>query len=233
MNRLRFALLNASHDDANTTRNFRRELPGDLVEYDATAGDLPPDHDDHDAVVVTGSRSSVYWDEKWIDPLIDSVRDAATSDVPVLGICYGHQVLATALGGTVEDMGEYELGYREVRQVTTDPLFTDVPNPFTVFETHSDVVTRLPDGATLLAENDVGIQSFRKGMAWGVQFHPEYDLETARAVTKDKDLPADRIESVLAGVTPAAADRAAHAKAIFDNFAEAVRAHRRESVPTD
>lgn len=233
MDRLRFALLNASHDDGNTIRNFRRELPGDLVEYDATAGDLPATHDDHDAVVVTGSRSSVYWDEKWIDPLIDVVREATRGDVPVLGICYGHQVLATALGGTVEDMGEYELGYREVRQVAEDLLFTDVPDPFTVFETHSDVVTTLPDGATLLAENDVGIQSFRKDLAWGVQFHPEYDLQTAREVTKDKDLPAERIQAVLDGVTRDAADRAAAAKPIFDNFADVVGTHRSESIPTD
>jgi len=233
MSRLRFALLDASHGDENTPRNFRRELPGDLVEYDVTDGDLPPSDADHDAVVVTGSRSSVYWDEPWIGPLGDRVAAAVTADVPVLGVCYGHQVLADVLGGTVADMGEYELGYREVHQVIADPLFDGVPDPALVFETHSDVVTELPPGATLLAENEVGIQAFRQGTAWGVQFHPEYDLETARAVTRRKDLPDARIESVLAGVTPAAADRAAAAKTIFANFAAQARLGRAEGVADD
>ncbi|MFB6104012.1 MAG: type 1 glutamine amidotransferase [Halobacteriaceae archaeon] len=233
MSRLRFALLDASHGDENTPRNFRRELPGDLIEYDVTDGELPRTGADHDAVVVTGSRSSVYWDDPWIESLTDRVARLVAADVPVLGVCYGHQVLADAVGGTVAAMEDYELGYREVHQVGDDPLFDGVPDPFLVFETHSDVVTDLPPGATLLAENDVGIQAFRHGSAWGLQFHPEYDLETARAVTKRKDLPEDRIAAVLEDCTPAAADRAAATKTVFANFADLVRGRRRERLAED
>ncbi|ERH03839.1 MAG: GMP synthase - glutamine amidotransferase domain protein, partial [Halorubrum sp. J07HR59] len=96
MKRTRIALLNAAHNSASTRRNFRRELDAELVEYDVNDGHLPDDVE-FDAIVVTGSRSSVYWDDPWIQPLIDYVADAAARGTPVLGVCYGHQVLAEAL----------------------------------------------------------------------------------------------------------------------------------------
>ena len=218
MTRLRFALLNAAHDGSNTRRNFRRELDADLAEFDATGGRLP-DHTDCDGVVVTGSRSSVYWDEAWIPPLVDYVAEAAEDDVPILGVCYGHQVLAEALGGRVAGMDDFEIGYNTVRH-RGDELFADVDEEFTVFTTHGDAVVDLPPGATLLAENEYGVHAFRKGHCWGVQFHPEYDLETARTVTEGKrDRLGDaRVDDVLAGISAEQYDAACEAKSIFDNF---------------
>ena len=219
MTRLRFALLNAAHDGANTRRNFRRELDADLVEFDAVAGDLP-DHTEFDGVVVTGSRSSVYWDEAWIPPLVDYVAAAAEAEVPVLGVCYGHQVLAEALGGRVAGMDGFEIGYNEIRQVRDDPLFEGVGESFTAFTTHGDSVVELPPSATLLAENDRGVHAFRDGHCWGVQFHPEYDIDTAREVTDGKrDQIGDaRVDAVLDSITPAAYDAACEAKQLFENF---------------
>lgn len=232
--RPRVALLDASHDDPNTPRNFRREVGADLVEYDVTDGALPAPVDPAvDGAVVTGSRSSVYWDEGWIPGLCETVRSLVDRGLPVLGVCFGHQVLAHALGGTVAGMDDYELGYREVEQVTADPWFEGVPDPFLAFQTHSDTVTDLPAGATLLAENDRGVQAFRYGSAVGVQFHPEYDAETARVVTERKELPAERIAAVLEGITDAAVARAGHTKALFDGFDRAVRAHRTRRASAD
>ena len=219
MTRLRFALLNAAHDGANTRRNFRRELDADLVEFDAVDGDLP-DHTEFDGVVVTGSRSSVYWDEAWIPPLVDYVAEAADSGCPVLGVCYGHQVLAEALGGRVAGMDGFEIGYNEIRRVREDPLFDGIDESFTAFTTHGDAVVELPPSATLLAENDRGVHAFRDGRCWGVQFHPEYDVETAREVTDGKrDRIGDaRVDAVLDSITPEAYDAACEAKALFENF---------------
>jgi GMP synthase (glutamine-hydrolysing) len=219
MTRLRFALLNAAHDGANTRRNFRRELDADLVEFSASDGHLP-DHTEFDGVVVTGSRSSVYWDEAWIPPLIDYVAEAAAAGLPVLGVCYGHQVVAEALGGRVAGMDEFEIGYNEVRHRGDDELFAGVDEAFTVFTTHGDAVVELPPNATLLAENEHGVHAFRDGHCWGVQFHPEYDLETAREVTEGKrDRLGDaRVDAVLSEITPEAYDAACEAKPLFDNF---------------
>ena len=222
--RLRVALLDASHGADHTRRNFRRELDADLVEFDVTDNHRPTDFD-FDAVVVTGSRASVYWDRDWIRPLVDYVADASDRGLPILGVCYGHQVLAAALGGRVESMGEYEIGYRTITQTAEDELLAGIDTEFTAFTTHSDAVTELPPDAALLAENDHGVHAFRCGHAWGVQFHPEYDRDTAIEVTKGKagDLSEDRIQSVLDGITAANYDAACRTKQLFDNFTDYVR----------
>jgi GMP synthase (glutamine-hydrolysing) len=225
MDRPRLALLDASHNDPGTRRNFRRELAADLAEFDVSGGELP-DSFEYDGVVVTGSRASVYWDEPWIDPLVDWVADAAARDLPVLGVCYGHQVLAEALGGTVEDMGAFEIGYRSVEH-TGDALFDGIDEEFTVFTTHGDTVVDLPPDADLIAENDYGVHAFRQGNAVGVQFHPEYDADTAARVTKGKEfLGEEKVQSVLDGITPENYDAACEAKRLFDNFLAQVERER-------
>ena len=224
MERLRFGLLQAAQNDANTTRNFRRELDADLVEFDVNSGEIPP-HTEFDALVVTGSRASVYWDEAWIDPLVDYVAEAAADGVPILGVCYGHQVLAEALGGRVAGMNDFELGYNTVEQVGDDPLFEGIADSFTVFTSHGDTVADLPPGAELIAHNDHGVHGFRRGDCWGVQFHPEYDLRTAREIAESKRerLGDPQVDRVLNEIAPAQYDAACEAKQLFENFTTYVR----------
>jgi GMP synthase (glutamine-hydrolysing) len=217
MSRPRVALLNAAHEPADTARNFRRELDADLAEFHAKSGELPA-HRDFDGIVVTGSKSSVYWDDDWIRPLVDYVADAHDAGVPVLGVCFGHQVLAEALGGTVEDMGAFEIGYREITQTASDPIFAGVPEEFLTFTTHGDAVTDLPPDAELLAENDYGVHAFRVGQSVGVQFHPEYDNETAKQIAREKDIDEDHRAAVLAGITSENYARACETKRLFENF---------------
>ena len=222
MSDVRLAFLNASHNDVHTRRNFRRELPAALAEYDVTGGELP-ESCDFDGCIVSGSRASVYWDEPWLPPLKAYVADVIDTGVPVLGICFGHQLLADVLGGTVEDMGEYEIGYREIERTADAPLFADVGDRFTAFTTHSDTVRELPDDADLLAQNEYGIHAFRHADVYGVQFHPEYDTTTAEAITRAKDeLSDERKERVLAGITPEAYADARNARRVFDNFVERI-----------
>jgi GMP synthase (glutamine-hydrolysing) len=226
MGRPRLVLLDASHGADHTRRNFRRELDADLAEFDVVSGSLPQTFD-YDGVVVTGSSSSVYWDEPWIDALVEWVGEAADRGLPILGVCYGHQVLAAALGGRVAAMDDVELGYRAVDLVRADPLFEGIDDPFVAFETHSDSVVDLPPGATLLAENDRGVQAFRHGDSWGVQFHPEYDTDSAERVTRGKDLPEERIRAVVEDITPENYAAACETKRLFDNFTDYVRRVRR------
>ncbi len=220
MSRPRLALLNASYDE-DTPRNFRRELDADLVEYDVTEGDLPTDYE-VDGCVVTGSRASVYWDEPWIDELIEWVRGGIDRGLPCLGICYGHQILAVALGGSVEGMDEYEIGYRDVERVGDSRLLDGIDGTFTVFTTHQDTVTELPPDAEVIAENDYGIHGFQQGPVYAVQFHPEYDMETAESVTRGKDLDEETKDRVLAGIDEETYAAACEPKRLFDNFVEVV-----------
>jgi GMP synthase (glutamine-hydrolysing) len=230
MSRLRIALLNAAHDGADTRRNFRRELDADLVEFHCPEGELPETFQ-FDACVVTGSRASVYWDEPWIGELKSYVGDAIDTGMPMLGVCYGHQLLADVLGGRVEDMGEYEIGYRTVEHDGENALLDGVDEDFTVFTTHSDRVAEAPPGADVFARNDYGIHGFRKDGVFAVQFHPEYDMETAADVASGKDLPDERIQRVLDGIDEDNYSAACEAKALFENFTEFVRERSREGGP--
>ena len=219
---VRIALLNAAHDGEDNRRNFRRELDAELVEFHVTEGELP-DTFAFDGCLVTGSRASVYWDEPWIADLEGWVDEAIDRGLPFLGVCFGHQLLAHTLGGTVEPMSEYEIGYRTVEHDGENELLAGIDEAFTVFTTHSDYVAELPPGATQFAENDYGVHGFRKGDVFAVQFHPEYDTETAEMVTSGKDLSEERIEAVLAGITEENYRAACEAKRLFDNFTDYVR----------
>ncbi len=222
----RIALLNAAHDPAGNRRNFRRELDATLVEYHPVTGDLPETFD-FDGFVVTGSRSSVYDDEPWIADLREWVSGALDRDLPALGVCFGHQLLAAVLGGRVEGMGEYEIGYRTVEHDGSNRLLAGVPEEFTAFTTHSDRVVELPPGAEPFAENDYGLHGFRHGHAFAVQFHPEYDVDTAREVTtgKEDQLGSERVREVVDGITEENYRAACEAKTLFDNFVAYVRDH--------
>jgi GMP synthase (glutamine-hydrolysing) len=120
-------------------------------------------------------------------------------------------------------MPEYEIGYRTVEHDGENPLLSGVDSEFTVFTTHSDRVAELPPGATQFAQNDYGVHGFRKGDVFAVQFHPEYDTDTAEMVTEGKDLPEERIERVLAGINEENYRAACEAKQLFDNFTDYVR----------
>lgn len=236
MARPHLALIDATLGDTHAQRNFKRELEATLTIFRASAGEVPqpiaPEEDakpaaasivpPYDGVIISGSQSSVYHDEPWMAELATWVRGALEAGLPVLGVCWGHQLLAQLLGGTVEHRGEYELGYVEIEQVAADPLFEGVPDPFVAFATHADAVTALPDDATVLARNEAGLQAFRTDRAYGVQFHPEYDMRTAEDMIQRKDISMHAMQAALDSVTPAHVEAAQATKQLFDNFLDLV-----------
>ncbi len=138
-------------------------------------------------IIVTGSPAMVTDLEPWSEGCSRYLREAFEVNLPMLGICYGHQLLAHACGGEV---GYHPLG-REIGTVDielfdtakTDPLFSTLPMPFLGHTTHSQSVLRLPPEAVLLARSQHDPhQAFRLGeRAWGVQFHPEFRANHMRA----------------------------------------------------
>ena len=227
---MHIALIDASLGTPHAQRNFEREVDATLTVYNANEGEIPPPIGDpdpvetpngpiqsFDGVIISGSQSSVYDDRPWIQTLSRWVEGALSDGMPVLGVCWGHQLLAQVLGGTVKG-GSYELGYVQVEQEDSDPIWDGIPNPFTVFATHSDHVVALPPDATLLASNETGVQAFRRGPAYAVQFHPEYDLRTAKAMINSKDLAERDIQAALDTCTEENVAAARAPKQIFDNF---------------
>lgn len=129
-----------------------------------------PHAGEHDAVVVMGSVDSVTDDSlPWLAGERALVADCVSSGTPVLGICFGGQLLAEVLGGTVRRAAEGEAGWRRL-EVLDDRRMS--PGPWLVW--HEDEFL-LPDSVELLARSERCAQAFCAGPHLGVQFHPEID----------------------------------------------------------
>jgi GMP synthase (glutamine-hydrolysing) len=139
-----------------------------------------PSPSDVAGVVIAGSRAMVTARTEWSEALRAWVRNLFAHDVPMLGICYGHQLIADALGGEVDYHPRgVEAGTVTVNRTDDaldDELFHDLPTHFPVQVIHWQSVRQLPPGAVLLAGNSFDPHhAFRMGKCtWGVQFHPEF-----------------------------------------------------------
>lgn len=143
------------------------------------------DYSDADAFIVSGSKYSVYDDIPWIDILKGTIHEIIKSKKPMLGICFGHQLLASCLGGKVEknirgwELGSYNISLTENGK--SSPLFHEFYHNDIAYESHQDVVISLPSEALELAYTDKGNQSFCfDDYLYGVQFHPEFTYEVVR-----------------------------------------------------
>ncbi|MFQ5669032.1 MAG: type 1 glutamine amidotransferase [Acidobacteriota bacterium] len=132
-----------------------------------------------DGVLVTGTAASVLEEEDWMLPLMAFFRGLSGEGPPVLAVCFGAQLAARALGGSVErNPRGWEIGTVEVRVNPAgrdDPLFTGLGERIHVQATHEDHIAALPEGARRLAGNDMTpVQAFAHGeRLHAVQFHPE------------------------------------------------------------
>lgn len=151
--------------------------------HDATAHGVPEAPTAYAGIVLTGSHAMVSERAPWSEALVPWLQAAVAAGTPVLGICYGHQLLAHALGGEVAHHPQgVEIGTVRVQRHTaaaTDPLLGGLPDAFDAHAVHWQSVRRLPPGAVLLAGNaHEAHHAYRVGeRAWGVQFHPEFSPE--------------------------------------------------------
>jgi len=187
------------------------ETAFEITIVDVEHGGSLPKIRDCAGVILTGSHSMVTENPTFADNMDIWLRKLAKYDVPVLGICFGHQLIAKAFGGDVHFRPQgIEIGTVEIifeKEAENDPLFAEVPpNKIYVHEAHSQSVTILPEGAVRLAinENDNN-QAFRLGKCiWGVQFHPEYDShvtkEYIRKVSADLKSDGREVEDLLKSV---------------------------------
>jgi GMP synthase (glutamine-hydrolysing) len=182
-----------------------------------------------DGLIFSGSPRDAWADDPLTHRLISVARESANQGKPLLGVCFGHQLLARAFGGNVQ---RHPVGW-EVGETTVNltpaamasPIFAGMPQELHVIESHRDAVLSLPPGGELLAGNEhTPIQAFGIGRnVFGVQFHPEMSGDLLRHLWSDRrdrvrgevDFDLDeRLDS--AGRTP-------EAERIFENFASIVR----------
>jgi len=137
-------------------------------------------------IIITGSPAYVSDEEAWNFVGADYIRKAHELEIPILGVCYGHQLIAWAFSGEVDfhpagrEIGTVPLVLTGAAQ--DDPLFTGLPGEFPAQVSHQQSVTGLPLNAVRLAANDFEPnQAFRLGStSWGIQFHPEFTAEVVK-----------------------------------------------------
>lgn len=140
----------------------------DFVNFAVVDNQFPTGADDADGWLITGSKHGAYEDHPWIAPLQELIREIVARGLPLIGVCFGHQIIAQALGGKVEKFAggwavgatEYDLGGETL----------------TLNAWHQDQVVELPEGARVLASNDFcknAIVAYGDTV-WTVQPHPEF-----------------------------------------------------------
>ena len=166
--------------------------------------------DSYDGVAITGSALNVYDGGAHIERQIELARAVFAARVPFFGSCWGMQVAVCAAGGRVRrnPLGR-EFGFARRIELSEagrrHPMFRGKPAVFEALTVHRDDIERLPDGALVLASNDMGVQALELrhagGCCWGVQYHPEYSFgEIAATALRygaaliDEQLFADRAE---------------------------------------
>jgi GMP synthase (glutamine-hydrolysing) len=182
------------------------EFVGEYTIVDVRTEDAPSPRS-VDAIVITGSAANVPTREAWILRTEAWLRDVVAAGTPTFGICFGHQLLAQALGGEVQKNPRgREIGTVAVDRTTDDPIFEGLSPRFTANVTHIDTVIRLPPGAVGLARSPLeDYHAIRfTPTCYGVQFHPEIDAEVMRGYveTRREILAAEGfdVEAMLAAI---------------------------------
>ena len=170
-------------------------------------GIIPDSVDAFDAYLITGSRHGVYDDLPWIPDLMAFIKQAHAADKPLIGVCFGHQIIAQALGGhAAKSSRGWGLGVREVA-VRNKPSWMGNVDQIKLIHIHQDQVETLPTGATLIGENDFCPNAMYHigDNVLCVQGHPEFTIDyitalmTVRFDMLGEDLVADALTTLNQG----------------------------------
>jgi len=179
------AIQNDETDAPHLVGRWLEELGFQIQVLQAFAGEAVPTlvPDGIAALIPLGGHMNATEDHlhPWLAPERALLKDAIDRDIPIFAICLGTQLLAVAGGGRVEKAAEGEVGIYEINRLdVADPVFNFDSAP--AAQWHEDQVTVLPQGATLLASSErCANQIYRIGSkTYGVQFHPEIDLEVVK-----------------------------------------------------
>lgn len=164
---------------------YSRYLKDDIVQFKVSSLQFPDDMDEYDHIIVSGSEDSVLNDKEYIHREMELIRECVDKGIPMLGICFGHQLIARALLGleSVRRASYLEIGWKQVTVHKKSPLLEGIPDEFHIFNSHFDEVCNLSDNFEIQAHSELcGVQVFqvKNKPVWGIQFHPEIDIESGK-----------------------------------------------------
>ncbi|HEY1606774.1 MAG TPA: type 1 glutamine amidotransferase [Allosphingosinicella sp.] len=167
---------------------FERLLGLEAASYDVEAGRFPGNPRDHDAYLVTGAAAGVYDPLPWIAPLEDFLR-AARGQAKLVGICFGHQVMAEAFGGHVEKSARgWGAGLQRYGIIARAPWMDDAA-AIDIPVSHQDQIVVQPPHSQILAGNifsPFGMLAYDDQPAISMQFHPEFEPAYAKALIESR-----------------------------------------------
>jgi GMP synthase (glutamine-hydrolysing) len=182
--------------------------------------EAPPPPHAAAAFVITGSAAHVHHRDPWVLATEAWLREVVAHGAPVLGICFGHQLLAQALGGDVKPNPRgREIGTIRVTRRVDDPLFAETPSAFDTNATHLDSVVAVPKGAVSLAfSDDEAHHALRFAEnVYGVQFHPEFDGDILRGYLEARRAACEA-EGIDVAAKLSAARDTPHGRALLPAF---------------
>lgn len=147
---------------------------------------------DYRGIVITGSAASVLDEEPWSVVMEGLIRDAHRDDIPLFGVCYGHQLIAKALFGNeqVRRSQTPEFGWHDIQVTAAEGPVASTPNPFLCFVSHYDEVAppRTADMLVLAHSERCSVQAFRVAdkPIWGVQFHAEMEFAESSSIFRER-----------------------------------------------
>jgi len=167
--------------------NIENQVNVRLSQYLLPQGEFPNSVDQHDAYITSGSKHSVNDQLPWIEQFQSFTVNACKASIPYIGICFGHQMLAKALGGSVEISNKgWGIGCTTYQFEPLDPLLIDVPEiglrSMSLCISHKEQVTTLPNKSVVIAGNSFCPNSvvLFTPTAIGIQGHPEFSIEYCR-----------------------------------------------------
>jgi GMP synthase-like glutamine amidotransferase len=136
-------------------------------------------------VILTGSEASILEPKPWFETEAKLIRDAVDHGIPILGSCFGHQMLVYALSGPehLQRSDPPEVGWAKIEMLESDPLFADLPNPWSTFVYHFDEVVDPPGPWRALGRTrhcDTHVLRYGGRSVWGIQPHPEISSGKSR-----------------------------------------------------
>lgn len=185
-------------------------LQADFKTYAVLDGILPDSPSACDLWVITGSRHGVYEDHPWIAPLEGFVRDCRAAGSKMVGICFGHQLMAQALGGKVaKSEKEWLLGIKDYTPVNWPKALGQAPEKITIQAYHQDQIEQLPEGSNTIATSEfcpvAGLHY--PGFAVSFQGHPEFSRSFASALLENRrglSLSDTQVDAALSSQTKTA-----------------------------